>query len=249
MASHGGRQFTSIAVVAGVALGLIIASLSIINDSSQSPTYVPVTVANNVTSKMVAFNSRSGESSSVGFYVNVSSQVIVNASGASSSFSMTIKGLAEAESNSGQAGIAFVFFLFDVNISGNIASPLTPNAVQLVVDDLGNTSSEVDPVTIAFFSVWPGVSPDNISDSPSYISSQGFSGRGSMEDNATLANVSPQRSSDFRFSLPLQVEMSASPIPVNTTAIDTFHLWAYLDGIGPSVYCSATISEYDTYSG
>jgi hypothetical protein len=238
------------AVIAiAIAVIVTIAALLLVVPSTPKPTSPGITVTNNATSRTLLFSSNPQNGGGTWSYVNVSTYIALNSTGKGSDLTMDIRAGAAAYTNSSHTGISFVFFIFFVDVTGRLAKPLSPDAVRLVVDNFGNASTETDPIVVAFFSSWAGATPVNLSSNPPYISPISFSGSGSITDSAGLANASSTRASDFRFSLPLQFEADATAIPMNTTATNTFHLQAYLDGLSSTVFCESTVDVVDTYYG
>jgi hypothetical protein len=243
-----GRTLAIAAGAVAVAVALVIVTFSIQDHAAAPPGAPPFTATNDSSNGSLTFHSIAGVGGAWWHWMNVSSTIVLNASGLKSSFSMDVQVQATASPTDDPPGIGEVFFLFYANISGELASPLSPSGVTLVADDLNNSSGEYDHVIVANFLPYPEVAAVNISSDPYYIDTDGFTGNGSITDYAALSNSSSQRQGAFEFTLPIQFQAQALPIPANSTAVNTFHLKAYLDGLGQTVFCEATVEFSDSYS-
>lgn len=229
------------AVAVGVVALVMLAGLPFRQSSVQAPIPPPaITVFNNSGNLSFVINTHPAVCNVKSVYQNVTSDIVLNDSGVTSGFSLRMMAVAAGDYGNASFG-------FELYVSGVLSPPLAPTSVLVLFNNLGNASVPAVPI-INGTVFMPGGTPVNVSNHPWFVTSDWLQGNGTIYDYAVLTNDSGNRPRNFEFYVPLNVYVAGLSIPLNSTAVNTFHVIAFLNGLGTTVRCMITVNITDIYT-
>lgn len=244
MNARSRRRFLTSSAVA-IAVVVVLAAFYFVDQPSGRPTYPAITVTNGAVARNLYWNTTPSATSQPLFgRFAATSAIMLNSTQANSTFTMTVSVWGDSAVGECGCGVAGpLLYILAVSINGSIAPGLEPTLVSVGADNFGVNT---DPSWGAQFEPWPN--SIRVNTSPFSPPIAAFGANGSALVSANLLNETSSRLIDYTFGAPVDFLAQFQPLANGTVALSTFHLSAFLLGLGRPIVASMTLTIQNFYA-